>query len=78
MPDVGDRPLPELEVKLRALDAANELAYRYFFCEHFSHYRRDPVWTVRVVELEERLDADGRARALTLAADLTWALTGSP
>jgi hypothetical protein len=65
----------DVEAKLCGLAPVDELAYRYLFRDHFSHYRRDPVWKARIAELEERLDAAGRARARTLAADLTWTLT---
>ena len=61
----------ELEAKLCRLAPADELAYRYFFRDHFSYYRGDPVWIVRIAELEERLTADGCDRARTLAADPT-------
>jgi hypothetical protein len=64
----------EVEAKLCRFAPVDELAYRYFFRDYFSYYRRDPVWIVRIAELEERLDADGRARACTLAADPTWTL----
>jgi hypothetical protein len=39
-----------------------------------SHFQRAPIWKARIAELEGRLDADGRAHARTLAADLTWTL----
>jgi hypothetical protein len=64
----------EVEAKLCRLAPVDELAYRYFFRDHFSYYRRDPVWIVRIAELEERLAADGCGRARTLAADPTWTL----
>jgi len=67
----------EMEAKLCGLAPADELAYRYLLRDHFSRYRRDPVWKARIAELEGRLDAAGRARARTLAADLTWPLTGN-
>jgi hypothetical protein len=64
----------EVEAKLR-LAPAGELAYRYLFRDHSPHCRRDPLWNARIAVLEEQLDADGRANAQTLAADLTWTLT---
>jgi hypothetical protein len=42
------------------------------------HCRRDPLWKARIAELEGQRDAEGRARALTLAADLTETLPESP
>jgi hypothetical protein len=65
----------EVEAKLRGLAPEDELAYRYLFRDHSPHCRRDPLWNARIAVLEEQLDADGRAHAQTLAADLTWTLT---
>jgi hypothetical protein len=42
--------------------------------DHSPHCRRDPAWKARIPEIEGRLDADGRAQARTLAADLTLTL----
>jgi hypothetical protein len=67
----------EVEAKLCGLAPAEELAYRYFLRDHSRYCRQDPVWNARIAELEGRLDAAGRARARTLAADLTWTLTDS-
>ena len=64
----------EVEAKLCGLAPVDELAYRYLLRDHFSQYRRDPLWKARIAELEGRLDAAGRARARTLAADLPWTL----
>jgi hypothetical protein len=64
----------EVETKLCGLAPVDELAYRYLLRDHSPHCRRDPVWKARIAELEERLDAMGRSRARTLAADLTWTL----
>jgi hypothetical protein len=68
----------ELDAKLTELAPADELAYRYFYQQRSVHCRRDPLWKARIVELEGQLDAEGRARALTLAADLTGMLTRKP
>ena len=65
----------EVETKLCGLAPVDELAYRHLLRDGFSHYRRDPLWNARIAVLEEQLDADGRAHAQTLAADLTWTLT---
>jgi hypothetical protein len=62
----------EVETKLCGLAPVDELAYRYPLRDHSPHFKRDPVWKARIAELEERLDAEGRARARTLAADLAW------
>jgi hypothetical protein len=67
----------EVEAKLCGLAPAEELAYRYFLRDHSRHCRQDPVWNARIAELEGQLDAAGRARARTLAADLAWTLTDS-
>ena len=37
---------------------------------HPSHCQRDPVWNVRIADLEAQLDVDGLARAFALALDL--------
>jgi hypothetical protein len=68
----------EVEAKLCALAPVDELAYRYLLRDHSPHCKRDPVWKARIAKLEERLDADNRARARTLAADLTWTLADKP
>jgi hypothetical protein len=68
----------ELDAKLNRLAPAEELAYRYLYQERSVHCRRDPLWKARIAELEGQLDAEGRARALTLAADRTGTLTRKP
>jgi hypothetical protein len=73
----GGAPDPrcdELEARLCGLAPADELAYSYLYRDHSAHCRRDPAWRERIAELEAQLDVDGLARALTLAADLTWTL----
>jgi hypothetical protein len=64
----------EVETKLCGLAPVDELAYRYLLRDHSPHCRRDPGWKARIAEIEGRLDADGRAHARTLAADLTSTL----
>jgi hypothetical protein len=71
----SDPRCDESEARLSGLAPADELAYRYLYRDHSTHCRRDPAWRVRIAGLEGRLDSDGRARARTLAADLTWTLT---
>jgi hypothetical protein len=78
MTDAADPRSPELEARLRALDPADELAYRYVYRENSSYCRRDPAWSERIAELQEQLDVDGLARAFTLSADLSRTLTGKP
>jgi hypothetical protein len=66
---------PELEAKLCALDAADELACRYLYRENSKHCRRDPAWSARIAELEGQLDVDGLAGAFALALELGRTLT---
>jgi hypothetical protein len=77
MPDAADPRTPMLEAQLRALDAADELAHRYFYRKHSPYCRRDPTWRLRIAELEASLNEDGLARALVLAADLSRKLTAA-
>jgi hypothetical protein len=65
----------EVEAKLRALAPIDELAYRYLLRDHSPHCRRDAAWKARIAFLEGQLGADGRARPLALAADLTGTVT---
>jgi hypothetical protein len=78
MAEATDPRSPDLEAKLRALDAANELAYRYAYRENSRHCRHDPAWNRRIAELEAQLDVDGLARAFALALELSRTLTGKP
>jgi hypothetical protein len=74
MPDAADPRTPKLEAQLRALDPADELAYRWAYREHSTHCRQDPAWHVRMVELQAQLDAHGQARALTRAYEISGSL----
>jgi hypothetical protein len=74
MPDAPTRPHQNWR-PCSALDAADELAHRYFYRKHSSFCRRDPAWRLRIAELEASLDEDSLARALALAADLSRKLT---
>jgi hypothetical protein len=77
-PDGPDPRTPKLEAQLRALDPADELAYRWAYREHSPHCRRDPAWRARMVEIQAQLDDHGHARALTRAREINASLTGSP
>jgi hypothetical protein len=50
-------------VKLGAVDAVAELAYRYVYRENSTHCRPDLAWRERIAELEAQLDVVGLARA---------------
>jgi hypothetical protein len=57
----------EMEAELCGLAPADELAYRYLLRDHFSRYRRDPVWKGRIAELEGQLDAAAASAHASLA-----------